>query len=68
MPARAWRWRQCQGQHEKAIEAGKRALELGPNNACNTAILAKIMYCARRGKDTIELMKKTMRLGPYHPH
>ena len=36
-------------------------MELGPNNACNTGILAQIMYCAGRGKDTIELMKKAMR-------
>ena len=57
-----------QRQHEKAIEAGERALELGPNNACNTAILAQIMYFAGRGKEAIELMEKAMRLSPYHPH
>lgn len=57
-----------QGQYEKAIEAGERALELGPNNACNTAVLAQIMYFAGRGKEAIGLMEKAMRLSPYHPH
>ena len=56
-----------QGQHEKAIEAGERSLVLGPNNACNTAILAQTMYLAGRGKEAIELMEKAMRLSPYHP-
>ena len=56
-----------QGQHEKAIEAGERSLVLGPNNACNTAILAQTMYYAGRGKEAIKLMEKAMRLSPYHP-
>ena len=56
-----------QGQHEKAIEAGERALVLGPNNACNTAVLAQTMYFAGRVKAAIELMEKAMRLSPYHP-
>jgi adenylate cyclase len=55
------------GQHEKAIEAGERSLALGPNNACNTAILAQTMYLAGRGEEAIELMEKAMRLSPYHP-
>jgi adenylate cyclase len=57
-----------QGQYEKAIEAGERALARGPNNACNTAILAQVMYFTGRGKEAIELMEKAMRLSPYHPH
>ncbi len=57
-----------QREHEKAIEAGERALELGPNSACNTAILAQIMYFAGRGEKAIELMERAMRLSPYHPH
>jgi len=56
-----------QGQHEKAIEAGERSIALGPNNACNTAILAQTMYFAGRGKEAIKLMEKAMRLSPYHP-
>ena len=56
-----------QGQHEKAIEAGQRALSLGPNNACNTALLAQTLYFAGRGKEAIELMERAMRLSPYHP-
>lgn len=55
-------------QHDKAVEEGKRALELGPNNACNTAILAQTMYFAGRGNEAIQLMEKAMRLSPYHPH
>jgi adenylate cyclase len=56
-----------QRQHEKAIEAGEKALILGPNNACNTAILSQTMYFAGRAKEAIELMQKAMRLSPYHP-
>ena len=56
-----------QGQHEKAIEAGEKALVLGPNNACNTALLAQTMYFAGRAEKAIELMEKAMRLSPYHP-
>jgi adenylate cyclase len=56
-----------QGQHEKAIEAGERSLVLGPNNACNTAVLSQTMYFAGRGREAIELMEKAMRLSPYHP-
>jgi adenylate cyclase len=56
-----------QGQHDKAIKSGERSLALGPNNACNTAILAQTMYFAGRAKEAIELMKKAMRLSPYHP-
>jgi adenylate cyclase len=56
-----------QGQHEKAIEAGERALALGPNNACNTAVLAQTMYFAGRVREAIKLMEKAMRLSPYQP-
>ena len=57
-----------QMEYDKAIEAGKRALELGPNNACNIAILAQTMHFAGRGNEAIQLMEKAMRLSPYHPH
>jgi adenylate cyclase len=56
-----------QGQHEKAIAEGKKAIGLGPNNATNYAQLAYYMYYAGEFKETIELMRKAMRLQPYYP-
>jgi adenylate cyclase len=56
-----------QGQHEKAIAEGKKAIDLGPNNATNYAQLAYYMYYAGEFNETIELMRKAMRLQPYYP-
>jgi adenylate cyclase len=56
-----------QGQHEKAIAEGKKAIDLGPNNAMSYAQLAYYLYYAGEFKETIELMRKAMRLQPYYP-
>ena len=56
-----------QRQHEKAIAAGKKAIELDTNNADAHVLLAQIMFYSGRPDEVIKLMKKAMRLAPYPP-
>jgi adenylate cyclase len=56
-----------QRQYENAITEGERAVALGPNIACNQAILAQTMLFSGRFEDAIKLVKKAMRLNPYYP-
>ncbi len=56
-----------QMQHEQAIAEGERAVALGPNDAENHALLAHTLFYAGRFEDTIEHIKKAMRLSPYYP-
>jgi adenylate cyclase len=56
-----------QRQHEKAITAGKKAIELDVNNADAHALLAQIMYYSGRSDEAITLMQQAMRLSPYPP-
>lgn len=55
-------------QHDQAIDAGRRAIELGPNNADSYGILAMILRYAGKWNETITLSEKAMRLHPYYPH
>jgi adenylate cyclase len=56
-----------QRQHEKAIAAGQKAIELNPNFADGYALLAQIMYYSGRPDEAITLSKQAMRLAPYTP-
>jgi adenylate cyclase len=56
-----------QRQHEKAIAAGKKAIELDANNANAYSGLAQIMYYSGRPDEAITLSKQSMRLAPYYP-
>jgi adenylate cyclase len=56
-----------QMQHEQAIAEGERAIALGPSDAENHALLAHTLFYAGRFEDTIEHIKKAMRLSPYYP-
>jgi adenylate cyclase len=56
-----------QRQHEKAITAGKKAIELDVNNADAHALLAQIMYYSGKPDEAIILSKQAMRLAPYPP-
>lgn len=56
-----------QRNFDKAIIEGKRAVELGPNDAESHAIFAQTLCYAGRFKDAIEHIKKAMRLSPYYP-
>ena len=56
-----------QRQHEKAIAAGQKAIELDSNFADGYALLAQIMYYSGRPDEAITLSKQAMRLAPYTP-
>jgi adenylate cyclase len=56
-----------QRQYENAIAEGERAVALGPNIACNQAILAQTMLFSGRFEDAIKLVGKAIRLNPYYP-
>jgi len=56
-----------QGEPEKAINAGKKAIALGPNNALCHVLLAYAMNFAGRFEEAIELGERAVRLSPYSP-
>jgi TolB-like protein/Flp pilus assembly protein TadD len=56
-----------QGEFEKAITEGEKALVLGPTNAQAHVLLAVSMNISGRFDDVIRLVKKAMRLHPYYP-
>jgi len=56
-----------QRQYDKAIAEGQRAVALGPNIACNKAILARTMLFAGRFEEAITLVRSAMRLNPHYP-
>jgi len=56
-----------QGQYEKAISAGKKAIALGPNSAICHALLAYAMNLAGRFDEAIVLAEKSIRIMPYCP-
>ncbi|BBO68640.1 guanylyl cyclase [Desulfosarcina alkanivorans] len=55
----------AQGEYDKAIGAGQKAIALGPNNALCHILLSHTMTCAGRFDEAIELAEKAMRLSPY---
>jgi tetratricopeptide (TPR) repeat protein len=57
-----------QGQHEQAIKAGQRALDLGPNDDMSCALLAHNLYYTGRFDEVIPLIQKAMRLNPHYPY
>ncbi len=57
-------WRK---EHEKAIAEQEKAIALSPNDADQIAGLGGILTWAGRPDETIELVKKAMRLNPMYP-
>jgi TolB-like protein/class 3 adenylate cyclase/cytochrome c-type biogenesis protein CcmH/NrfG len=55
-----------QGQHDKAISEGERAIALGPNNSLSYILLAQTMAYAGRPEEAITLAKQAIRLSPYY--
>ncbi len=53
-----------QGQHEKAIFEGKRAINLGPNYALGCGVLGTIMTFSGQFDDAIPVLEKGYRLNP----
>ncbi len=54
-------------QYNEAVAAGKKAVDINPNHATNTALLAMILHNAGQPEEAIELFKTAMRLSPYYP-
>ena len=55
-----------QHEHEKAIELGRKAVELGPSIADNLVILGMILNYSGRADEGIEWIEKAMRLSPHY--
>ena len=55
------------GQHDRAIAAFQRALELNPNDADVINDFGPCLSCAGRAKEGVEMMRKAMRLNPHYP-
>jgi adenylate cyclase len=56
-----------QGQYDKAIVEGKRAVDLAPNEALAHVLLAQTMRASGNFKKAVELSEKALRLQPYYP-
>jgi TolB-like protein/Tfp pilus assembly protein PilF len=56
-----------QGELEKAIAEGEKAIALAPNNPRNHILLAGSLNAAARPEEAIVYAKKAMRLEPYYP-
>ena len=56
-----------QMEYEKAIAEGKRAIELGPNDALAYVLLGQTMRYAGRFEEAASLSEKALRLQPYYP-
>jgi adenylate cyclase len=55
-----------QGQYDKAIAEGERAVSLEPNSARSHIFLATVLQYAKRPEEAIIHAKKAMRLEPYY--
>jgi adenylate cyclase len=54
-------------QHDKAIAAGERAIDLNPNGADAVCQLAYTLHMSGRSDEAIDLFKKAIRLNPLPP-
>ena len=54
-------------QHDKAIKAGERAIELNPNGAAAHANLGGVLYYSGKIKSAIKFLKRAFRLDPTPP-
>jgi adenylate cyclase len=54
-------------QHEQAIAAAEKAIDLDPNSAAGYNILAETLKFAGRPEEVVALMEKGMRLNPRYP-
>ena len=54
-------------QHDEAIAASKRALDLNPNSTLDLAIAGSVLTYSGKFEEAISLFEKSMRLDPYAP-
>jgi TolB-like protein/Flp pilus assembly protein TadD len=57
----------AQGQYDKAVAEGKRAVDLAPNDALAHELLAQTMRAVGRFEEAVSLSEKALRLQPYYP-
>jgi len=55
------------GEFDESIAAAEHAIELNPNHADAVANLAHTLIYAGRPAEAVPLIRKAMRLSPYHP-
>jgi adenylate cyclase len=55
------------GDYDKAIAERERAITIDPNFSLGYVNLGYALYCAGRPEESIEFVKKGMRLSPYYP-
>ena len=56
-----------QGQHDKAISHGERAIALDPNDADAYAALAGVLNLAGQPNEALSMIERAMRLNPHYP-
>ncbi len=56
-----------QGDYEKAVAAGRKAVAKGPNNALSNILLAYVMLFAGNFDEAVSYAEKATRLTPYCP-
>ena len=54
-------------EYDEALDKGRMAIDLGPNNANINATVAITTYSVGDWGETIKLLKRAMRLSPYYP-
>jgi TolB-like protein/DNA-binding SARP family transcriptional activator/Tfp pilus assembly protein PilF len=57
----------AQGNHDKAVALGERAITLNPNGADVTALLGLTLTYTSGAERAIALLRHAMRLSPYYP-
>jgi adenylate cyclase len=55
------------GEHEKGVQAGERAIEVGPNSADAHSMLAQVLNFSGRAPEALALNEKAFRLNPVGP-
>ena len=55
------------GEHDKAIAMGEKSLTLNPNSASNIGSLAMTMFWSGRPEESLQLIRRAMRLNPNYP-
>jgi adenylate cyclase len=56
-----------QKQHDMAIEEGRRAIALGPNNAEVHILFCEALYRSGKFEESVKMCEKAKRLHPYAP-
>jgi adenylate cyclase len=56
-----------QNQHDKAIEEGRKAIALGPNNAESHILFGAVLYRSGIFEESVEMCEKAIRLHPHTP-